>query len=410
MVNNIVDTMEKKMDSIAITKQQARQFILLKHGLIGDYKFSGKEGVLEFVRQAGCVQFDPIDVCGKNAELVLQARVKGFTKKMLYDLLYQDRQLIDYFDKCLSIVNVKDWPYLKRIREANTQGGRGREEIDKIANEIRVTIAEKGPVCSKDIGFNEKIDWYWSSTKLARAALETLYFRGDLIVHHKKGTIKYYALSKDYISEELLQAEDPCSVELEHLKWRVLRRISAIGLLWNKPSDAYIYIWNMKAKERNMVFGELLKENKILEVTVEGCKDKFYCLSEDIPILEEVQTSHKPKSRMEFIAALDNMMWDRKLISELFGFEYKWEIYTPSGQRKYGYYVLPIIFGEKFIGRTEVIADSKKKILVVKNIWFEKDIKPTKKLYEELNRCYKRFMKFNLMNEIQYDEKYGYGR
>jgi uncharacterized protein YcaQ len=404
MVNNKVEPMEKTMDSITITKQQARQFILLKHGLIGDYKFSGKDGVLEFVRQAGCIQFDPIDVCGKNAELVLQSRVKGFTKKMLYDLLYQDRKLIDYFDKCLSIVNVKDWPYLKRIREANTHGGRGREEIDKIADEIRATIAEKGPVCSKDIGFDEKIDWYWSSTKLARAALETLYFRGDLIVHHKKGTIKYYALAKDYIHEEFLLAEDPCSTEIEHLKWRVLRRISAIGLLWNKPSDALIYIWNIKAQERNTVFEELLEENKILEVTVEGCKDKLYCLSEDLAVLEEVQTNPKLKSRMELIAALDNMMWDRKLIKELFGFEYKWEIYTPAEQRKYGYYVLPIIFGEEFIGRTEVIADSKKKILVVKNIWFEKNIKPTKKLYEELDRCYKRFMKFNLMNEIQYEE------
>lgn len=91
------------MSAVTLTKQQARQFLFIKHGLIGDYKFCGKEGVLEFVRQAGCVQYDPIDVCGKNAELVLQARVKDFTKKMLYDLLYQDRLLIDYFDKCLAI-------------------------------------------------------------------------------------------------------------------------------------------------------------------------------------------------------------------------------------------------------------------------------------------------------------------
>jgi uncharacterized protein YcaQ len=125
-------------------------------------------------------------------------------------------------------------------------------------------------------------------------------------------------------------------------------------------------------------------------------------LSEDIAILEEVLTDNKWKSRTELIAPLDSMLWDRKLIKELFDFDYKWEIYTPEEQRKYGYYVLPVLFGENLIGRTEVIADSKKKILVVKNIWFEKNIKPTKKIYTELDRCYRRFMKFHELNDILY--------
>ncbi|HAE15140.1 MAG TPA: winged helix-turn-helix domain-containing protein, partial [Erysipelotrichaceae bacterium] len=75
-----------------ITKQQARQFILAKQGLIGPYRFIGKEGAYAYVRQAGCIQFDPVDVCGKNAELTLQSRVKGFRKSMLQELLYHDRK------------------------------------------------------------------------------------------------------------------------------------------------------------------------------------------------------------------------------------------------------------------------------------------------------------------------------
>ncbi len=94
-----------------ITKQQARQFILARQGLIGDYRFIGKEGALGFVKQAGCIQYDPVDACGKNAELTLQSRVKGFKKEMLHELLYKDRQLIDYADKELSIWQVEDWPY-----------------------------------------------------------------------------------------------------------------------------------------------------------------------------------------------------------------------------------------------------------------------------------------------------------
>ncbi len=388
------------MDAITLTKKQARQFILIKQGLLGEYRFSGKEGVLEFVRQAGCVQFDPIDVCGKNAELVLQARVKGFTKKMLYDLLYEDRKLIDYFDKNLAIMAVEDWPYFERIRQENRQGGRGREEVDKIVEEILAIIAQRGPICSKDIGFDEKVDWYWNSTKLARAALETMYFRGDLVIHHKKGTNKYYALTKDYIPEELWNAVDPYQEEIDHLKWRVLRRISAVGLLWNKPSDAWLCLWSLKSKERNIIFEDLHKDNKIIEIAVEGCKDKFYCLAKDINIIEEVHKLQEYKVRTELIAPLDSFLWDRKLIKELFGFEYKWEIYTPEDQRKYGYYVLPILSGERFIGRCEVVVDKKKKMLLVKNIWYESDVKPTKKLKEELNRCFKRFMRFHELSGI----------
>jgi uncharacterized protein YcaQ len=84
---------------ITLTNRQARQFMLLKHGLLGEYRFIEKQGVLDFVRQAGCIQFDPVDSCGKNAELTLQSRVKGFTKNTLYELLYNDRKLVDYPDK-----------------------------------------------------------------------------------------------------------------------------------------------------------------------------------------------------------------------------------------------------------------------------------------------------------------------
>ena len=90
---------------ISITREQARRFILSRQGLLGKYRFAGKEGAWQYVRQAGCIQYDPVDVCGKNAELTLQSRVKGFTKKTLADLLYKDRLLVDYCDKELSI-----WP------------------------------------------------------------------------------------------------------------------------------------------------------------------------------------------------------------------------------------------------------------------------------------------------------------
>ena len=90
---------------LTVDLKQARQFMLLKQGLLGKHRFIGKEGAYRYVRQAGCIQYDPVDVCGRNAELTLQSRVKGFKKRMLDDLLYKDRLLVDYSDKELSI-----WP------------------------------------------------------------------------------------------------------------------------------------------------------------------------------------------------------------------------------------------------------------------------------------------------------------
>ncbi len=125
---------------ITLTNRQARQFILRKQGLLGTYRFQGKQGALQYVRQAGCIQFDPVDVCGKNAELVLQSRVKGFTKGMLYELLYEDRRLVDYPDKNLSIWPVEDWPYFERYRRAAREGGRRFEGLDQLEEQADLLL------------------------------------------------------------------------------------------------------------------------------------------------------------------------------------------------------------------------------------------------------------------------------
>lgn len=383
------------LENVYLTNSQARSFMLLKHGLIGIYKFAGKQGVLDFVRQAGCIQYDPIDVCGKNAELVLQSRVKGFTRQMLYSLLYEDRVLLDYFDKNLAIIETSDWPYFVRYREAHRTGGRSHSEVNAVCEEIKNTIRRQGAVSSADIGFNDRVNWYWSDTKLSRAALETMYFRGDLAIHHKRGTIKYYDLSENCISAGLLNKPDPYPDETDHLKWRVLRRIGAVGLLWNKPSDAWLNIGGLKSAQRNEVFSQLLSEEKVLEISVEGLKDRLYCLEADRGILDRVLQGLEQKARCELLAPLDNMLWDRRLIKALFGFDYKWEIYMPEIQRKYGYYVLPLLYGERFIGRVEAICDRKQKTMIVKNIWYEKGVRQTKKLQKAVDNCLGRLADFN---------------
>ncbi len=377
--------------------------MLFKHGLLGEYKFFGKQAVLDYITQAGCIQYDPIDVCGKNAELVLQSRVQGFTKQTLYDLLYVDRLLIDYFDKNLSIVPTSDWPYFSRYRVYYTQQGRSREKINEVCEQIMSAIRQRGPVSSSDLDFNDTVDWYWSHTKLSRAALETLYFRGDLVIHHKKGTVKAYDLAENCLPAHILQQSDPFQSEYDYLKWHVLRRIAAVSLLWNKASDAFLNIDGLNADMRNRIFADLLHEGMLCEVAVDGISVPLYCLSSDLALLTSVQGNPDIQKRCEFIAPLDNLLWDRKLIKALFGFEYKWEIYTPVAERKYGYYILPILYGNAFIGRIEAVNDKQEKCLRIKNIWFEQNVVPTKTVKSIIDKRIRTFAAFNDCIRVESD-------
>ena len=397
---------------LTLTNKQARQFILLKHGLLGAHKFIGKQGALEFVRQAGCIQFDPVDSCGKNAELTLQSRVKNFTKQTLSELLYTDRSLVDFPDKNLSIFPTEDWPYFQRYRQAAKDGGRNFPELEELEKQAIEYIRINGAVSSDDLPIQGSIHWHssihWSgvwngNTNAARAVLEQLYSTGVLIIHHKNGSRKYYDLADKYLPAQLLDSPDPLPDDFAHKKWRVLRRIGAVGLLWNRPSDAWLNIWDMKSLERIQIFKELLSEGKILAVQVEGISAELYCRAEDHPLLETVLENRDYKPRCEFLAPLDCFLWDRKLIKALFDFEYSWEIYTPAPKRKCGFYVLPILYGDRFAGRIEAVCQSKTNVLLIKNIWYEDGVRQTKKLLSEIDKTLKRFARFNQCGSIQFE-------
>ena len=395
---------------VYLTNRQARRFLLLKHGLLGDYRFIGKQGALEYVRQTGCIQFDPVDACGRNADLALQSRVKNYKKSILYDLLYSDRVLLDYPDKNLCIMPVENWPYFKRYREAALHSGTRFENLAVVEAEAKEYIRKNGAVSSDTLPIDGRIHWHsnmhWSGswegdTQAARAALEHMYTTGELVIHHKKGTRKFYDLASRHIPAMILQASDPLPEEDSFVKWRVLRRIGAIGLLWNKGSDAWLGIQGLKAPLRERIFEELLRENRILEIRMEGIKESLYCHAEDAQLIAEIQKNETYKPRCEFLAPLDCMLWDRKLIRALFDFDYTWEIYTPPAKRKFGYYVLPILYGERFIGRIEAVSQTKTGVLQVKNIWYEEGVRKTKKLDHSIAMRIKKLAKFNECHTIQ---------
>ena len=387
-----------------ITKEQARRFILLKQGLIGSYRYIGKQGAYDFIREAGCIQYDPVDVCGKNAELTLQSRVKGFTKKNLQDLLYKDRLLVDYPDKELSIWPSEDWPYFSSYRERSLQMGKTFDGLAELETEAISYIKDNGPVCSDSLPIEGEKFWHssmhWSGhwdrkSPAARSVLEQLYTDGKLLIHHKNGSRKYYDLAEKYLPAEILEADNPFDDESKFMSWRVLRRIGAVGLLWDKTSTAFVGMY-LKADERKKILAELEQEGKIRSVYIEGIKPPFYYRSEYDDLMQSVlEETADLKPRMSFIAPLDPLMWDKSLVQAIFDFKYSWEIYTPAGKRKYGYYTLPIIFGDRFIGRIEAVPDKKDKVLQVKGLWWESDVKVTKKINNALEKTLKQFAKFN---------------
>ena len=394
---------------LTITREQARRFILCKQGLLGKHRFVGKEGAYQYVRQAGCIQFDPVDVCGKNAELTLQSRVKGFTKQMLSDLLYKDRLLVDYSDKELSIWPREDWPYFAGYRERGKAHGASFPGIPELEAQAIAYIRKHGPVSSDTLPIEGKIFWHssmhwsgnWGGLSLAaRSVLEQLYTDGVLLIHHKNGSRKFYDLADKYFSQELLAAANPCEDEASFRAWRVKRRVGAVGLLWNQRSDAWLGI-DMNTVQREQAFEALERTEEITPVQVEGLRSPLYMPRADQPLLEAVVADAiDEKPRLEFLAPLDPMLWDRKLIERIWDYQYSWEIYTPKEKRKYGYYVLPMLWGERFIGRIDASADRKSGALMIKNVWFENGVRQTKKLNHELDKTIHRLAKLNGMEQI----------
>ncbi|MGB3368730.1 MAG: crosslink repair DNA glycosylase YcaQ family protein, partial [Acidaminobacteraceae bacterium] len=134
-------------------------------------------------------------------------------------------------------------------------------------------------------------------------------------------------------------------------------------------SESFLGVKNLKSAIRNKAFLDLYKEGITEKISVEGIKFDFYIEKSNIDLIDYLDKNYS--KRVSFIAPLDNLMWDRKLIKALFDFEYKWEVYTPKKDRKYGYYVLPVLFGDRFIGRIEPVFEKKTKTLHFRGLWLD---------------------------------------
>ncbi len=375
-----------------ITKKQARLYLLMYQDLLKPRTLTGKQGILTFMKKVGSIQFDPLSVIDLHPNLVLQSRINDYQASDLNELLYKDRLLIDDWDKNQCIYRVEDWPYFQRYRNKDVRIF-SKEDLseNKMLEDIKTLIKDKGPVSSLDLDYNDKVNWFWQHTKLSKVALESMYYWGELVIHHKVGVRKYYDLTTSVLPQEIHQMVDPNKTKADFYSWVIKRRIGSVGILWNKASDAYLGIFSMKTKERQQAFQTLIENKEIIEVEVEDIGYPLYIRKDAKPILDQAINGVEFENDVRFIAPLDNFLWDRKLIKALFDFEYTWEVYKPKSEREYGYYVLPVLYGEQFIARFEPRFEKSTKTLQILNWWWEKNVNPTPELLQKIDNAISQF-------------------
>ena len=397
------------IQKIQLTNKQARRYILHYQGLLNSRRLKNKDDICQFVKKVGCIQFDPLDRVGTNPHLVLQARVKEYEPELLEELLYDDRELIDNWDKNMSIYHRSDWPYFQRYREKSYQKYRDKEVLtDEVIPRVREEIDINGPLCSTDLDFDRKVDWSWSPTRAARAALESMYSWGELIIHHRSGVKKYYDFSENHLAEKLLEKEDPNETLKDYYRWYVKRRIGSVGLLWSLSGGAWLGIDELKKKQRVKALSKLIEEEEVVTAKVEDVKHDFYIPENALDLLEGFSAYDTADSEVRFVAPLDNVLWDRKMVKRIFNFDYVWEVYKPSSERRYGYYVLPVLYGDKFIARFEPIFDSERGELVIKNWWWESGQEMTKELEGKLSSAFDKFLNYLGGNKIRHGVDKGF--
>ena len=397
--------------TLTLNLQDARRFMLAHQRLWPPRQLAGKVGIMSFFQQVGSIQFDPINRVGRNPDLVLQSRLAGYQPHLLEALLYTDRQLLDGWDKVASIHPTHDWPYFARYRETIRQRHRSMpmripppmvEEVHRkgppmeMAPAILEAIRDRGPLSSLDLKQQERIDWHWGQpTTIARALLETLYAMGDLVVHHRVGTRRAFELAERALPADLHSARDPHESEEAYQDWHVLRRVGGLGLANPGSGEQWLGILGTKSAGRKATLSRLVEGGEMVSVAVEGLSSRtFFMRSADLPTLNLVRNEAPPKTGAAIIGALDNLTWDRDMLRWIFDFDYVWEVYKPAAKRKYGYYVLPVIYGDRFVARFDPAWDRKKWQLTITNWWWEAGVEPDEEMAEALVACFREFMNY----------------
>jgi uncharacterized protein len=362
-----------------VTAEAARRFLVARHFLAPARSVvGGLDGVLEVFRKFGSIQFDPIAVAGRNHDLVLHARVAGYEPAWC-DVLYERREIFETTNKALSLVPAGEFPWFRL--GVGRKGPRFHAGIlaenAAVAERVLERIRAEGPLSTLDFEpeHGAPKDWFGMPENVVRAVLEAYIVTGVLGLARREGNRRYYDLLERLLPAELLAHEVPVREQLKH---KLLSRYRAHGLLGaGGAGGTFDRIANPESTPgrpgRNELRKELVELGALVPVEVEGVRGKRFVLADELALL---QAPPEPAPSVAFIAPFDSLLWDNSLIEGLFGFDYVWEGFFPPAKRRWGWYVLPICFGDRFVGRIEprIVRDQAR--VEVPGLWWEDGFAP----------------------------------
>jgi uncharacterized protein YcaQ len=361
-----------------VAPDAARRFLVARHLLAPARSLDGgPDAVMEVFRRLGSVQFDPLAVAGRNHDLLLHARVADYDPGWC-DRLYERRQIFEAYNKGLSLVPTSEFPWFRGTLSRNAP--RTLAENADVAERVLERIRAEGPLSALDFERERgpTTDWFGMPTNAVRAVLEAYAVTGALGLARRDGNRRYYDLIERLLPAKVLARKVPLEEQLRH---KLLSRYRAHGLLGvGGPGDVFGGLGPAKPDERwpgypgrNALREELVERGDLVSVEVEGLRGKRLVVSEDVNLLE---APPEPPPSVAFVPPFDPIVWDRKLLASLFEFEYVWELFHPPAKRRWGWYVLPIVFRDSFVGRIEPRIERDEARVDVLGVWWEDGFSP----------------------------------
>src|ERR687892_362750 len=367
---------------LTINIETARRFILGKQGLWPGRRWRGIAGTEQAMRAMEYLQLDPLQIIARSHDITLHSRVLEYTPGMWEDVTYRQRTFFDW-GGWLAVRPMDELPHwrvvMRRERDGEQRWSRmpkmAREHADAIA-EMRVLLRERGTVKNRDFQMSTRTRTEsYRGRKDSALALYYLWYTGEIMTHHREGFERVYALTEAVAPADLIRESD----EEEADRYLVKKEVSFSGL--SRPSALDTFLRGLPhGKAYKQVNDALLADGEIIEAKVEGWKAVHYALASDAKVLRDLSAGRVPKAwtpletttseEVIFLAPWDQVV-ARGRAKVVFGFDYVLEVYKPVHQRKFGYYTLPILWGDQFVGRFDSKLDRTTNTFVILGLWLE---------------------------------------
>lgn len=389
-------------------RDTARRFILGKQGLWPGRRFHGLEGAEQAMRAMQYVQLDPLQMIARSHDLALHSRVLDYKPGMWEVLAYQERKFFDW-GGWLSVRPMDELPHWRTIMRRERDGHpdcdpRTKRMIQEHAaaiQDVLEVLQARGTVSNRDFDQASRVRTQsYRGRKDSSLALYYLWRIGEVMTHHRENFERVYALAGSVAPAAQLLHESPAPAADRFV---IRKEVSFLGLSrLQRTQDAYHR--GVPFSAAGQIRDALLAAGELVEVQVDGWKFLQYALSSDAALLEDLNAGRIPQAwqplesdtdqEAVFLAPLDPVC-ARGRAKEIFGFDYIWEVYKPEHQRKYGYYTLPVLWGDRLVARFDSKLDRSTGTFVVLGFWLEDPALGVDDAFAEaLSRGFARFRDF----------------